>query len=91
MHIGNREPAKEGLHTKSLTGVDVGFLLRGTPNSYGHVNGRKGLTSGTLDDVVMAICTRPIHTLLIEHDALREAPLGAMVAASIRTGEDADP
>ncbi|MFT4990476.1 MAG: hypothetical protein ACI9BK_003262, partial [Acidimicrobiales bacterium] len=38
MHIGNREPAEEGLHTKSLTGVDVGFLLRGTPNSYGHVN-----------------------------------------------------
>ena len=51
----------------------------------------KDATGGTLNDVVMAICTGALRSYLIEHDALPEAPLRAMVPVSIRTGEEADP
>ena len=51
----------------------------------------KEVTGGTLNDVVMAICTGALRTYLIEHDALPEGPLRAMVPVSIRTGEEKDP
>ena len=51
----------------------------------------KNATGGTLNDVVMAICTGALRQYLIEHDALPEAPLRAMVPVSIRTGKEADP
>ncbi len=51
----------------------------------------KNATGGTLNDVVMAICTGAIRQYLIEHDALPSGPLRAMVPVSIRTGEEADP
>ena len=50
----------------------------------------KEATGGTLNDVVMAICAGALREYLIEHDALPDAPLRAMVPVSIRTGNEAD-
>ncbi len=51
----------------------------------------KDVTGGTLNDIVMAICTGALRAYLLEHDALPEGPLRAMVPVSIRTGEEEDP
>lgn len=51
----------------------------------------KNTTGGTVNDVVMAICAGALRQYLIEHDALPEKPLRAMVPVSIRTGTEADP
>ena len=51
----------------------------------------KEATGGTLNDVVMAVCTGALRAYLLEQDALPESPLRAMVPVSIRTGEEADP
>lgn len=51
----------------------------------------KNATGGTLNDVVMAICTGALRQYLIEHDALPKGSLRAMVPVSIRTGEEEDP
>jgi diacylglycerol O-acyltransferase / wax synthase len=45
----------------------------------------------TVNDVVMAMCTGALREYLIEHDALPEDPLVAMIPVSIRTGEEEDP
>ena len=50
----------------------------------------KNATGGTLNDVVMAICAGALREYLLEHDALPDAPLRAMVPVSIRTGNEAD-
>lgn len=51
----------------------------------------KEATGGTLNDVVMAVCAGALREYLIEHDALPEGALRAMVPVSIRTGNEADP
>jgi WS/DGAT/MGAT family acyltransferase len=51
----------------------------------------KNATGGTLNDVVMAICTGALREYLIEKDALPEGSLRAMVPVSIRTGDEEDP
>lgn len=45
----------------------------------------------TLNDVVMAMCSGALRNYLIEHDALPEDPLVAMIPVSIRTFEEEDP
>jgi WS/DGAT/MGAT family acyltransferase len=50
----------------------------------------KDATGGTLNDVVMAICAGALREYLLEHDALPDAPLRAMVPVSIRTGKEDD-
>ena len=42
---------------------------------------------GTVNDVVMAMCTGALRQWLIDHDALPTAPLLAMVPVSVRTDE----
>ncbi len=51
----------------------------------------KNETGGTLNDIVMAICAGALRNYLIEHDALPDRPLRAMVPVSIRTGNEAEP
>ena len=51
----------------------------------------KEATGGTLNDVVMAVCAGALREYLIEHDALPDRPLRAMVPVSIRTGNEDDP
>ena len=51
----------------------------------------KDATGGTLNDVVMAICTGALREYLIEKDQLPDGPLRAMVPVSIRTGQEEDP
>jgi WS/DGAT/MGAT family acyltransferase len=42
---------------------------------------------GTVNDVVMAMCAGALRRWLIDHDALPQAPLLAMVPVSVRTDE----
>lgn len=65
------------------------FAMRSA--SLGNLKRLKDVTGGTLNDVVMSICTGALRTYQIEQDALPERPLRAMVPVSIRTGEEADP
>lgn len=51
----------------------------------------KNASGGTLNDVVMAVCTGGLRRYLIHHNALPERPLRAMVPVSIRTGDEEDP
>lgn len=51
----------------------------------------KDTTGGTLNDIVMAVCAGALRAYLIEHNALPDEPLRAMVPVSIRTGDEADP
>jgi WS/DGAT/MGAT family acyltransferase len=53
-----------------------------------NVKALKEATGGTINDVVMAMCTGALREYLIEHDALPDEPLRAMVPVSIRTGEE---
>ncbi len=57
----------------------------------GDVKAIKSATDTTVNDVVMAACAGALRTYLIEHGALPDAPLVAMVPVSIRTGTEADP
>jgi diacylglycerol O-acyltransferase len=51
----------------------------------------KDATGGTLNDVVMAVCAGALREYLIEHEALPDGALRAMVPVSIRTGNEEDP
>src|SRR6201997_4021688 len=51
----------------------------------------KDATGGTVNDIVMAICSGALRHYLLAHDALPDRPLRAMVPVSIRTGEEEDP
>jgi WS/DGAT/MGAT family acyltransferase len=42
---------------------------------------------GTVNDVVMAMCTGALRRWLLDHDALPDGPLHAMVPISVRTAE----
>jgi diacylglycerol O-acyltransferase len=44
----------------------------------------------TFNDVVMALCSSTLREYLLEHDALPDEPLVAMVPVSIRTGDEED-
>ncbi len=65
------------------------FAMRST--ALANLKQLKNATGGTLNDVVMAVCTGALRQYLIEHDALPDAPLRAMVPVSIRTGKEEDP
>ncbi|MCD2193881.1 wax ester/triacylglycerol synthase family O-acyltransferase [Actinomycetospora endophytica] len=44
----------------------------------------------TINDVVVAACAGALRTYLLEHDALPDAPLTALIPVSLRTGDEAD-
>jgi diacylglycerol O-acyltransferase len=53
-----------------------------------NVKALKDATGGTINDIVMAMCTGALREYLLERDALPDEPLRAMVPVSIRTGEE---
>lgn len=65
------------------------FAMRST--ALANLKVLKDATNGTLNDVVMAICTGALRQYLLNHDALPDDPLRAMVPVSIRTGNEEDP
>src|SRR5690606_15031835 len=65
------------------------FAMRST--ALANLKRLKEATGGTLNDVVMAVCTGALRAYLIEHDALPDRPLRAMVPVSIRTGDEENP
>ena len=48
----------------------------------------KSASGGTVNDIVMAVCTGALRSYLVHHDALPDRPLRAMVPVSFRTGEE---
>ena len=65
------------------------FAMRSA--SLDNLKALKNATGGTLNDVVMAICSGALRQYLLDHEALPDGPLRAMVPVSIRTGNEADP
>jgi WS/DGAT/MGAT family acyltransferase len=51
----------------------------------------KTASGGTVNDIVMAICTGALRAYLLKHDALPDRPLRALVPVSFRTGEEEVP
>ena len=51
----------------------------------------KDATGGTINDIVMAICTGALRAYLDGHGILPDDPLRAFVPVSIRTGDEDDP
>jgi len=81
-------PAPDTPWNKPIT-AQRRFAMRGT--SLDSIKAIKNATGGTVNDVVMAICAGALRQYLIEHDALPDRPLRAMVPVSIRTGMEDDP
>lgn len=81
-------PAPPTPWNKSIT-AHRRFAMRSA--SLSNLKRLKDATGGTLNDVVMAVCTGALRQYLIEHDALPDSPLRAMVPVSIRTGKEEDP
>ncbi|MEP1122421.1 MAG: wax ester/triacylglycerol synthase family O-acyltransferase [Ilumatobacter sp.] len=64
------------------------FAMRSV--SLANVKALKDATGGTINDVVMAMCSGALREYLIRHDMLTDEPLRAMVPVSIRTGDEED-
>jgi len=58
--------------------------------SLANIKALKDATGGTINDIVMAMCTGALREYLIRHDMLTDEPLRAMVPVSIRTGDEDD-
>jgi WS/DGAT/MGAT family acyltransferase len=56
-----------------------------------NIKALKDATGGTVNDIVMAICSGALRQYLLDHDALPTAPLRAMVPVSLRTFEEEEP
>jgi WS/DGAT/MGAT family acyltransferase len=50
----------------------------------------KNALGATVNDVVMAACAGGLRAYLLDHDALPDEPLIAMVPVSVRTGQEAE-
>ena len=55
------------------------------------VRALKKASGGTVNDIVMAVCTGALRSYLLRHDALPDRPLRAMVPVSFRTGAEEVP
>ncbi len=71
----------------TITGDRI-FAYRSAPLD--HIKQIKVATGATVNDVVMAVCSGAIRRYLLEHDALPDRNLIAMVPVSIRTGEETE-
>ncbi|MFM7391888.1 MAG: wax ester/triacylglycerol synthase family O-acyltransferase, partial [Actinomycetota bacterium] len=55
------------------------------------VKSLKKASGGTVNDIIMAVCTGALRAYLLKHDALPDAPLRAMVPVTFRTGAEEVP
>lgn len=58
--------------------------------SLANVKALKDATGGTINDIVMAMCTGALREYLLRRDQLPDEPLRAMVPVSTRTGDEED-
>lgn len=81
-------PAPPTPWNKSIT-AHRRFAMRSA--SIDDIKKLKNAIGGTVNDVVMAVCTGALREYLTAHDSLTDKPLRAMVPVSIRTGNEEDP
>ncbi|MEQ8840773.1 MAG: wax ester/triacylglycerol synthase family O-acyltransferase [Acidimicrobiales bacterium] len=98
LRVGRSEHRRDltaGLHGVPRTPFNASispnrrFTWRAIPLA--EVKAVKAALGCTVNDVVMAMCAGALRNYLLEHDALPDDPLVAMIPVSIRTGDEADP
>jgi diacylglycerol O-acyltransferase len=77
---------------KTMFNVPIGGARRAAAQSWPLARFRavKSAAGVTVNDVVLAMCAGALRAYLIEHDALPDTPLVAMVPVSLRTKEEQD-
>lgn len=77
---------------RSMFNVKIGGARRCAAQSYSmeRIKAIKRAAGVTVNDVVMAMCAGALRSYLIEHGALPDAPLVAMVPISLRNADEAD-
>lgn len=77
---------------KTMLNVKIGGARRCAAQSWSldRIKSVKKAAGVTVNDVVLAMCSGALRYYLLEHDALPDTPLIAMVPLSLRTEEEAD-
>lgn len=77
---------------KTMLNVNIGGARRCAAQSWSldRIKSVKRAAGVTVNDVVLAMCSGALRYYLLEHDALPDTPLIAMVPVSLRTEEEAD-
>ncbi len=77
---------------RTMLNVKIGGARRCAAQSWSleRIKGVKNVAGVTVNDVVLAMCSGALRYYLLEHDALPDTPLLAMVPVSLRTEEEAD-
>lgn len=77
---------------KTMLNVKIGGARRCAAQSWSldRIKSVKKAAGCTVNDVVLAMCSGALRYYLLEHDALPEKPLIAMVPVSLRTEDEAD-
>lgn len=77
---------------KTMLNVKIGGARRCAAQSWSldRIKSVKKAAGVTVNDIVLAMCSGALRYYLLEHDALPDTPLIAMVPLSLRTEEEAD-
>lgn len=77
---------------RTMLNVKIGGARRCAAQSWSveRIKGVKNAAGTTVNDVVLAMCSGALRYYLLEHNALPDTPLVAMVPVSLRTGDQAD-
>jgi diacylglycerol O-acyltransferase len=77
---------------RTMLNVKIGGARRCAAQSWSvdRINSVKRAAGVTLNDVVLAMCSGALRYYLLEHNALPDTPLVAMVPVSLRSEEEAD-
>ncbi|HME74721.1 MAG TPA: wax ester/triacylglycerol synthase family O-acyltransferase [Mycobacterium sp.] len=77
---------------RTMLNVPIGGARRVAAQSWSleRVKSIKRAAGVTVNDVVLAMCSGALRSYLLEHQALPDTPLVAMVPVSLRTADEAD-
>jgi diacylglycerol O-acyltransferase / wax synthase len=77
---------------RTMLNVKIGGARRCAAQSWSldRIKGIKKAAGVTVNDVVLAMCSGAVRYYLLEHNALPDTPLIAMVPVSLRTEDEAD-